>query len=118
MSNHWIKSPCDTGSAAVTFKKEICVDKDISVATLAVSAMGLYEATIDGKKIGNRVFTPGFTSYKNRIQYQEYEITSSLKDGSSIEITVADGVTADIILPDGHSEAVCGGRYNIKMQAL
>ena len=87
----WIKAPCDTGTAAVTFTKEVKLGGNAVAAHLKVSALGLYEATIDGKKIGDRVFTPGFTSYHNRIQYQDYDVSELLRDGSVLGITVANG---------------------------
>ena len=88
---YWIKSPCDTGRGAVTFAKKIKVEKAVSSATLEASAMGLYEAAIDGKKVGDRVFTPGYTSYQNRVQYQSYDIKELLSNESELDITVANG---------------------------
>lgn len=88
---YWIKSPHNVGTAAVTFSKRISFDKNISTAILKISAIGLYEATLDGQKIGDRVFTPGFTSYKNRVQYQEYDISATVSRSSVLAITVANG---------------------------
>ena len=88
---NWIKSPKSTKNEAITFSKEIKINKTVSTAILKVSAMGLYEAEINGKKVGDRVFTPGFTSYHNRIQYQEYDVSNMLSDSTVLEITVANG---------------------------
>ena len=59
---HWIKSPIDVKEGAVAFFKKISLDREVASATLEASAMGLYEAMLDGKRIGGRVLTPGFTS--------------------------------------------------------
>ena len=88
---YWIKSPVDINGGAVSFSKKIALEKEISSAVLEISAMGLYEATLDGKKIGDRVFTPGFTSYHNRVQYQSHDVSDILHDGVLLEIAVADG---------------------------
>ena len=88
---YWIKSPKTAAGAAVTFSKEIKADKAIICATLSVSAIGLYEAYLNGEKVGDRVFTPGFTGYQNRVQYQEYDITETLCTESKFDITVANG---------------------------
>ena len=88
---HWIKSPVDVNGGAVAFTKRIALEKKIASATLEASAMGLYEASLDGKKIGDRVLTPGFTSYHNRIQYQTYDVSEMLQDGSVLELALADG---------------------------
>lgn len=87
----WIKSPCDTGTAAVNFIKEIVTDKEILYAYIEVSAIGVYELTVNGEKVGNRVLTPGFTGYHNRVQYQKYDVTSLLKKKSTVGIVVANG---------------------------
>ncbi len=89
--NHWIKPPCETQAEAITFKKNISLTKKISTATLKASSMGVYEATVNGKKIGEQVLTPGFTSYKNRVQYQEYDVSKLLFDGCELALTVANG---------------------------
>ena len=54
MKQHWIKSPSHTDySGALSFTKKFSSYKTIQSATLAVSAVGLYEARINNKKIGN-----------------------------------------------------------------
>ena len=88
---YWIKSPVDVNGGAITFSKTISLNKEIVSAVLEASAMGLYEALLDGKKIGDRVLTPGFTSYHTRIQYQSYDVSGMLKDGSILELDLADG---------------------------
>ena len=90
----WIKSPSGSGDAAVTFVRKMTLKKKPLSARLLVSAVGIYEAAMDGKLIGSRLFTPGFTSYHNRIQYQEYDVSEDLRDGSVLEITVANGWAA------------------------
>lgn len=55
------------------------------------TALGIYEFEIDGQKVGNDYFAPGFTSYRHQIQYQTYVITELLKPNSIIQATVAGG---------------------------
>jgi alpha-L-rhamnosidase len=65
------------------FRKEFSVNKKIISATAYVTAHGLYEAAINGKRIGDAYLTPGWTSYKNRLQYQEYDVTNLIKNGAN-----------------------------------
>ncbi|WP_215224099.1 alpha-L-rhamnosidase [Echinicola shivajiensis] len=65
------------------FRKEIQVDKKIASATAYITAHGLYEAHINGQRIGDAYFTPGWTSYNKRLQYQTYDITDQLKIGTN-----------------------------------
>jgi len=74
------------------FKKSFTADKKIKSARLYITACGLYEARINGKKAGNFVLAPGHTDYRKRIQYQTYDVTDLIKSGEN-EITaeLADG---------------------------
>ena len=87
----WITSPQDMGQSATTFKTQLQTKKEIKKATLYASAMGLYNAFVDGKKVSDAVLTPGFTSYENRILYQRYDVTDMIKNDSEIAFSVGQG---------------------------
>ncbi len=64
----------------------------VKEARLYISSHGLYEAEINGKKVGNQLFTPGWTSYGTRLQYQSYDISSMVKPGpNAIGVVLGDG---------------------------
>ena len=65
--------------------------KKIKSARLYITSRGLYEAYLNGEKVGDQLFTPGWTSYKNRIQYQTYDVTSMLGKNNVIGAKVGDG---------------------------
>ncbi len=48
-----------------------------------VTSRGLYELSINGHRVGEDVLTPGWTSYKTRLQYQTYDVTSLLRKGDN-----------------------------------
>ena len=73
------------------FRKEFSLVKKIKSARVYVTALGLYELRLNGKKVGNDLFTPGWTSYKTRIQYQTYDVTSMLGAKNTIGAILADG---------------------------
>jgi alpha-L-rhamnosidase len=50
-------------------------------ARVYVTSHGLYELSINGKRVGDDVLTPGWTSYSTRLQYQTYDVTSVLRRG-------------------------------------
>ncbi len=61
-------------------------------ARLYITACGLYEASINGKRVGNFVLAPGHTDYRKRISYQTYDVTDLLNPGeNTVEILLADG---------------------------
>ena len=57
--------------------------KDIASAQLYASAMGLYQLELNSKRVGDQYFTPGWTAYDFRFQYQTYDVTAQLKPGKN-----------------------------------
>jgi len=65
------------------FKKTFSTSKKITSATAFITSLGLYEAFINGKRVGDAYLTPGWTSYNKRLQYQLYDVTSLLTSGNN-----------------------------------
>jgi len=65
------------------FRKQFSASKKIRSAFAYITAHGVYEANINGKRIGNYYLTPGWTSYNKRLQYQAYDVTSLVQNGSN-----------------------------------
>ena len=73
-------------------RKEFSLGKAIKQARLYISCQGLYQVEINGSRVGDQEFTPGWTSYDTRLQYQTYDITSLLnRDRNAIGIVLGDG---------------------------
>lgn len=53
-------------------------------ARLYITAHGLYEAWLNGQRVGDQVFTPGYTAYDQRLQYQVYDVTALLQPGENV----------------------------------
>ncbi len=74
------------------FRKEFNLGREIASARLYISSLGLYEAEINGEKVGDLLLTPGWTSYHSRVQYQTYDVTDMLSSGdNAIGITLGNG---------------------------
>lgn len=69
----------------MTFRKKIHCEKKIAKARMYVTALGIYEMTLNGEKVGDIYFAPGFTSYKHQLQYQTYDVTKQLKSAEGME---------------------------------
>lgn len=80
---NWIQHIDLETEVSPLFRKTFSVSKTIASATAYISALGLYEAAINGKRVGDGYLTPGWTSYKNRVQYQQYDITQQLQKGAN-----------------------------------
>ena len=87
----WITSPVDAGVAAVTFCRDFSPKGKVKQATLCASAMGIYAAYLNGKRLGKGILTPGWTSYRHRVQYQTYDVTELMREQNRIEIGVGQG---------------------------
>jgi alpha-L-rhamnosidase len=80
------------------FRKEFSNDKRVRSAIAYITAHGMYEAQINGQRVGDAYLTPGWTSYKKRLQYQVYDVTSMLIYGkNAIGITLGNGWYRGII---------------------
>lgn len=74
------------------FKRDFQLNKDIKSARLYITACGIYEATLNGDRVGNFILAPGHTDYRKRIQYQTYDVTNQLTKGDNIlAVELADG---------------------------
>ncbi|SFR66997.1 glycoside hydrolase family 78 protein [Maribacter stanieri] len=73
------------------FRTEFKTEKTINSAKVQITSLGLYELYLNGEKVGNDLFTPGYTSYNKRLQYQTYDVTHMLKANNAIGALVGDG---------------------------
>ena len=77
-------------TACPIFVKQFSVTKPIAKARLYASALGLYEAELNGKKLDDTYFAPGWTSYHKRLQYQVYELTPAAGE-NELRFTLGNG---------------------------
>ena len=73
------------------FRKTFRTTKTVKTARLYITACGIYESYLNGKKIGDAVLVPGSTDYRKRLHYQTYDATELLQEENVLEIQLADG---------------------------
>ncbi|MCU4164193.1 family 78 glycoside hydrolase catalytic domain [Carboxylicivirga caseinilyticus] len=73
------------------FRKQFSTAKTIQSARIYVTSLGLYQLFLNGEKVSNDLFSPGWTSYNKRLQYQTYDVTSLLKNENAIGAILGDG---------------------------
>lgn len=91
MKAEWIKSRLDYGEVCSIFRKTFSCGKNVIKAKLQITAMGVYEACLNGMRIGNFFLAPGWTEYDKRHQYQTYDVTEYIKDKNTFDVTVGKG---------------------------
>lgn len=77
--------------APMTFRRIFIGNKEIEKGTIYATALGIYELTLNGDKVGEDYFAPGFTSYKNQLQYQTYDITTQIQNLNELIVSLAGG---------------------------
>ncbi len=80
------------GTPASFVRKRFSLETVGGQETLRITAHGLYRCFINGKRVGEDLLTPGWTSYDIRLSYQTYAVADLLVAGeNTIEIWLADG---------------------------
>lgn len=87
----WIRPEKDMGDVCPVFQKAWDEKKEVSKAELYITALGVYEARLNGLRVGEYVLAPGWTAYEKRLQYQKYDVTSLLGDKNELCVTVGKG---------------------------
>ncbi len=85
------EAKADTSLTSQYYRSEFETSKEVKSARVYVTSLGIYQLFLNGDKVGDHLFTPGFTSYKKRIQYQVYDVTSMLQQKNAIGAMVGDG---------------------------
>lgn len=89
------KWPQKTSPVPMVFRRSFGLQDGIRRAWINASALGIYDdLTINGQRVSEDYFAPGFTSYKHQIQYQTYDVTALLARENTITVTVAGGWAA------------------------
>ena len=68
------------------YRKEFVVDrsKTVTRARAYVSAMGLYEVRVNGRKIGGGVLEPNLADFRKRLWYSTYDVSQYLAQGKNV----------------------------------
>jgi len=77
---------------APMMRREFKLNGVVESARAYVTSHGLYEMQLNGQRVGDEVFTPGWTSYKKRLQYQTFDVTHLLQSGdNAVGVTLGNG---------------------------
>src|SRR5690606_27572645 len=63
---------------------EFSLRKKVKSALMYATAKGLYEASLNGQRVSDTYFAPGWTSYRHHLQYQVYDVTASVRSGANV----------------------------------
>ena len=73
-------------------RKTFSVPEAVVSARLYITALGLFECSINGQPVSEDVFAPGWTDYHQRVQYLTYDVTEQVQQGdNAIGVVLGDG---------------------------
>ena len=76
-------SPSQGGDPAPYFRRDFDVADGLKGATLRVTALGVVEPYLNGRRVGDEVLAPGWTSYRHRLMVSTYDVTDLLSSGAN-----------------------------------
>ena len=81
-SGIWIGAESDL--AAPLLRREFTLEQPVAKARLYLCGLGLYELSINGSRVGDRVLDPALTDYRERVPYVSYDVTHHLRPGRNV----------------------------------
>ena len=99
--------PPKTSPVPFVFRKTFEVKKPLKRALVTATALGVYLLKVNGKRVGQDYFTPGFTSYKHTLQYNLYDVTDMLEKRNELTATVGGGWAAGRFTYSSKSHVTC-----------
>lgn len=87
----WDREDVHSKLSARYLRKEFKLEKPIKRAVLYISGLGLYNAYINGQKVGQNVLTPAPTDYRKTVLYNAYDVTQMLTTNNVIGVVLGNG---------------------------
>jgi alpha-L-rhamnosidase len=73
-------------------RREFTLPQRVGSARLYVTSLGLNLVEVNGQRVSDHLFRPGWTSYDKRLQYDTYDVTGLVRSGANaIAVTLGDG---------------------------
>jgi alpha-L-rhamnosidase len=88
----WITPAASITTPCPRLRADFTVDGPAERVRAYVTSRGLYALELNGQPVSDWLFTPGWTAYGRRLQYQTYDVTALLRPGpNAIGVTLAEG---------------------------
>lgn len=104
------------------YRKDFVAEKHVRRATIYATALGVYELSLNGQRVTDQMFTPGWSDYRKRAYYNTFDATSFVQQGgNAIGAIVADGWYSGYLgfgLLVGYGPNRCGRYFYGKTPAL
>ncbi|MEV1024859.1 family 78 glycoside hydrolase catalytic domain [Streptomyces sp. NPDC050264] len=99
------------------FARDFTLPKGIRKARLYMAGLGVYDANVNGKPVGDAVLEPANTDFADRVQYATYDVTSQLRGGAnSLAVELGNGISNQLSTADRYRKFY-GNRADPKLIA-
>ena len=95
---NFITAGADFGDTVSVFRKDFFAKPGLKKAELQISALGVFEAFINGERVCEDVLAPGWTEYYSRLLYRSYDVKSLLSTENEITVGVGCGWYASAMM--------------------
>ncbi|MEU9289493.1 family 78 glycoside hydrolase catalytic domain [Streptomyces sp. NPDC048275] len=104
----WSENP-DSDRRPARVRKDFTLVRPVARARLYITAHGLYEAEINGRRVGDDALSPGWTVYGHRLRYYTYDVTDHLTEGTNtLGAWLGDGWYRGLLGFDGGTRNIYG----------
>jgi alpha-L-rhamnosidase len=112
----WEEDPA-TFQPGPLLRTEFTLRTAVRQARLYITALGVYEASLNGITVGDQVMAPGWTSYHHRLIYQTFDVTGLLHEGpNALGAMLGDGWFRGRLGFGGGRPAIYGDRIALLAQ--
>ncbi|MFI0238701.1 family 78 glycoside hydrolase catalytic domain [Streptomyces sp. NPDC016845] len=88
-------------SGLPVFAKEFTLPKGVRKARLYMAGLGVYDAQVNGKAVGDAVLEPANTDFADRVQYATYDVTGQLRRGANdFRVELGNGISNQLSTAD------------------
>lgn len=88
----WITPVIQRKESVALLRRSFFLNKPVKSARLYSTALGIYQLWLNGKRVSDALFSPGWTSYDNHLQYQIWDLTALLQPGDNVlGVALAEG---------------------------
>ena len=89
-AGQWIAMPGD-GRVHPVMRRRFAAGKAVASARLYICGLGLYDASLNGRRVSDEYFTPYYDSYGHFIQYQTWDVTGMLQQDNELTVMLGGG---------------------------
>ena len=116
VGGNWPEDP-DADRRPARVRRDFALTTPVAHARLYVTAHGLYEAEINGRRVGDEALAPGWTVYRERLRYRTYDVTGHLGLGdNTIGAWLGDGWYRGLFGFDGGTRNIYGADQSLIAQ--